>query len=277
MKQHLFKNILWMAAVFAIGQTAWASSVIKYEKRQPALQHTEANSVLLQCFLSPNKVQRSRAVLLQMAGDDDVKSTHEVAVTTGHGLIDPYGNVFSNCEIMGPSGRTYPVRSIKLAPNYQPGTTTDWAVISFEKLHKESVQHYVVMSDINGGAAENLARRKIPVLFSKARGLPQNGQSCTLYPKKYAGFTEAHYDGFLAHNCRAIPGQSGTPVSVMSNGRPILVGIHIGHSFVLKVQGVERPPRFFGYMRIIDANMLEANINFLLEAEAQTTAAQTKR
>ena len=90
-------------------------------------------------------MQRSRAVILDLADNKNVFHDQNIALTTAHGLVDKYGNVLETCAVIGPSGKAYPIKAVQLAPNYQPGTTSDWAVISFEKLQKEMIERYVVM------------------------------------------------------------------------------------------------------------------------------------
>lgn len=267
MKYQILKNVLCCLAAISMSQIVWAASIVKYEKRQPTQQHSISNSIIVQCYVSEGIVKKSRAVVLHINEENSLSSQHDIAVTTGHGFIDNDGKTFNKCEVIGPSRKTYPIKTIKFAPNYKPGTASDWAVMSLPKMETEKIQRYSVVDDKTGQEMELLARQNMPVLFSTARAYPQNGQSCILYPRKYAGFTKQEHKGLLAHNCRAISGQSGSPVSVERDGHPILIGIHIGNSFVLKVQDVDQPPRFYGYMRVIDRAVLEAQINLLINSE----------
>lgn len=269
MKHRLMKYVMCLCGLIAMSQTSLASSTVKYEKRKPTPQHSSTNSILVQCFLSETRVKTSRAAVLQIVENQSFLKDLDIAITTGHGLIDEHGKIISGCEVRGPSGKTYSVEAIKLAPGFKPGTTADWAVLTFKKMHKEQVERYSVARDVSGTDIEKLAARNMQVLFSTARGVPQNGQNCDLFPRKYAGLTKAWHQGLLAHTCRAIPGQSGSPVSVVRDGRPVLLGIHIGNSFVLKVQGVEQLPRFYGYMRAVDTALLETLAGMMRDLEPQ--------
>ena len=257
MKHRVLKYVLCLCGLMAISQASWASSIVKYEKRKPAPQHSSANSISVQCFLTEKTVKISRAAVLHVVENQSFLQGHDIAITTGHGLIDEKGKVIPGCEIRGPSGEIYAVETIKLAPGFKPGTPTDWAMLTFKKMHNEQVERYALTRDVSGTDVEKLAARNMQVLFSTARGLPQNGQNCDLFPRKYAGMTKAQHQGLLAHTCRAIPGQSGSPVSVIRDGRPILLGIHIGNAFVLEVEGAEQLPRFYGYMRAVDTALVE--------------------
>ena len=258
MKAGYLKFILMCGIFMAIAQMSAASSLVAYKKPQPRLQHSLTNSVQIQCFPTPNIVKKSRATLLRINQTSSAMAGLDIAVTTGHGLIDNQGKIFPNCQIKGPSGHMYIIETIVMAPNYKEGTASDWAILSVKTLRNELVQRYDIGKNISIDGAEQLAENNLPVLFSSARGIPRNGQQCILNPKKYAALTHRSHHGLLAHTCKAVAGQSGSPVSVVRAGQPVLIGIHIGHTFVLRVKGVKQAPNFVGYLRIFDESFLNA-------------------
>ncbi|MBL4870495.1 MAG: hypothetical protein JKX72_06035 [Robiginitomaculum sp.] len=258
MKARYLKSIFMCGIFIAIGQISAASSLVTYKKPQPRLQHSLTNSVQIQYFPTPNIVKKSRATLLHTNQTSSAMAGLDIAVTTGHGFIDDQGEIFSNCQIKGPSGRIYIIETIVMAPNYKEGTASDWAVFSVKTLRNELVQRYDIVKNVSIDGTEQLAKNNLPVLFSSARGIPHNGQQCILNSKKYAALTHRSHRGLLAHTCKAVAGQSGSPVSVVRAGQPVLIGIHIGHTFVLRVKGVKQAPRFVAYLRIFDASFLNA-------------------
>lgn len=58
----------------------------------------------------------------------------------------------------------------------------------------------------------------------------------------------------MAHNCRAVAGQSGTPVSTPQNE---LLGIHLGTVWTVHSYFTGGPARY-GYLRRLDGDMVKA-------------------
>jgi len=94
------------------------------------------------------------------------------------------------------------------------------------------------------GADDSFRQSRIAV--SKARGLPENAQSCKL---SILDFDTGHHR--VTHDCRAVPGQSGSPITRLSNGEHMLVGLHIGHLWMFKSPETGRPDRK-GYINLLD-------------------------
>jgi len=214
------------------------------------------NALLLNCKISEQTYKRSFASVLQLTIEDSAKNKYDVAITTGHGLVGDDGELLDNCFVSYPGSEKFPVTDAKLAPNYKPGTPSDWAVITFPKIENESLIRYSVGENISQKTFQDFAELRPSVLFSTARGLPVNGQDCEIEPRRFAGLRHQNFIGFLSHTCRAIAGQSGTPISVVRNQEPILIGVHIGSSMVYGYPTINTPLYHRGYMREIDTEFM---------------------
>lgn len=186
--------------------------------------------------------------------DIDRDSAHDVAITTGHGLLDSHGQTLTDCRVHDFKGHTYEITGLKIAPDYAPGTANDWAIVTFEKARKTPLIRYALATPLETGAFDELAETNLPVRFSSARGLPGSGQDCAMLPRRHAGFEPKEYSGLLPHNCRAVSGQSGAPISVTRKGHNIIMGIHVGHAFLLSSPHNDGPIRY-GYMRVFDDHL----------------------
>lgn len=229
----------------------------KYYKSQKTNAPKSAiNALVLSCKISEHATRKSFAAVLQFSTDGDLEHNYDVAITTGHGLLGDNGNLLENCFVSYPGSKKFPVTIAKLAPNYKPGTPSDWAVILFPTIKQDKLIRYSVGENISQKSFAAFAEIRPSVLFSTARGLPANGQHCEIEPRRFAGLQHQNFIGFLAHTCRAIPGQSGTPISIIRNQEPILIGIHVGSSMVYGYPTINTPLHFRGYMRGIDAKFM---------------------
>jgi len=65
---------------------------------------------------------------------------------------------------------------------------------------------------------------EIPVFFAQAMALPENTQNCRLTALDFPNNIRR-----ISHDCRAISGQSGSPMTTIIDDQHKLVGLHIGH------------------------------------------------
>ena len=150
------------------------------------------------------------------------------------------------CAVKDFSGGTRAVNLIRLADGYQPGENTDWAIIRFDKISTKSLVRYGLEPIETLGPLEQ-ARFS----FAKARGLSENAQKCQL---SILDFEDGRHR--VTHDCRAIPGQSGSPITRIVNGQHKLVGLHIGHLWMFKSPETGRPDRK-GYINLLDRNTVK--------------------
>jgi len=246
------------ASIAAFGSNIVTNSFDEaYTNTQKAVSPKgEINALLLSCEMSEYSTKRSFATVLQLNTDNGSKHEYDVAITTGHGLLDNNGDLFANCFVSYPGSKKFSVTIAKLAPKYKPATPSDWAVIIFPTINHAKLIRYSVGNNITQESFEDFAELRPSVLFATARGLPRNGQHCKIEPRRFAGLRHPNFIGFLAHTCRAIPGQSGAPISVIRNQKPVIIGIHIGSSIVYGYPTLDTSLYYRGYMREIDGKLM---------------------
>jgi len=228
-----------------------------------------AGAAKMRCYINEKQFLLSVVTIMQLDNKASKFRNKDVAVTTGHGLVGPSGKILDNCFVYGPSGRRYQVRVKKLAPGFKNATPSDWAVIVIDKMRDKNLVRYAVDPELSYNQFENLAREKAVVKFSTARGILVNGQKCHLYPRNYASLNRKIYDGIVPHSCKSIRGQSGSPVSVSAVDQNILVGIHVGQSFSLPIANVTDRARWYGFMRIVDDDLLVTLSSLLNDIELE--------
>ena len=212
----------------------------------------QTNSVRIRCFLGETEFKLSVAGVLESRLAYRKSNKMDIARTTGHGLVDAEGELIKDCFVYGPRGRKFKVRAIKMAPNYKEASATDWAVLVFDRIKAPGLTRYQVDPTLSLLEFEKLASERADVKFSKARGILENHQECNLYPRRNASLLGKQFDGIVPHSCKAIAGQSGSPVSVAGIENDIVIGIHLGKSFSLPITNVTDRAGWFGFMRIID-------------------------
>ncbi|PHR55077.1 MAG: hypothetical protein COA43_15835 [Robiginitomaculum sp.] len=219
------------------------------------LVSTKNDSVQLQCVHDENRIKISRAFVLQVSTPNG-HNKYEYALTTGHGFSDiGVGNTHT-CKIVSAGGAVHDILSIRFAKNYKVGTPSDWAILVFKTKRKKNYIRYLLPQSEDLLRFDDMAEVFMPVKFSEARGISHNTQSCTLVPRRKANMGFPIHSGFIPHTCRAVSGQSGSPVTVQSSGVAIALGINIGNVFSFGEFGKKERPRFYGYMRVIDTEMV---------------------
>ncbi len=275
MMRYFLTLSLGLTTCFLAAGNALASSIIIDPPNIKTTSHlgvhvsaTSVNSVRLRCYISENIGKSSRAIVLQISPSNNLGEKFDFAVTTAHGLLDGDGNVMKDCQVNLPGSKNYKVKAHVIAPNYQQGQSSDWAIIAFDKLKSKAVIRHQVSADMSDMAVEEIANKRLSVFFSKARGLPHNGQTCTLLPRQFAGLTQKKHVQLLAHNCRSIAGQSGSPISIMRNNHAVVLGMHVGSSMIYAHPTPSSPLRHQGYMRVIDQDFMTTFAQILPKIEA---------
>jgi len=197
----------------------------------------------LECRQPDGTIGQSRVAVLDIG---DLK--HDFAFATGHAVPSE-----RPCVVKDFSGGQSSVSLIRIAEGYKSGDSTDWAVIRFDKIKTKGLVRYALdpVADI-----ESLTEKEFT--FARARGLAANSQKCSLSILDFSADNRR-----VVHDCRAIPGQSGSPVIRTVNGSPMLVGLHIGHLWMLESPETGRPDRK-GYINLLDqktVDVIESIIN----------------
>lgn len=185
----------------------------------------------LLCDGADQEGRQSRIAVLDI-GDP----SYDFGFATGH-AVPPE----RPCVVRDFEGETRTVNLIQLADGYQSGEKTDWAIIRFDKISTKQLVRYQLepIADL-----DSLDDRRFS--FARARGLSENSQACKL---EVLNFHNGRYR--VTHDCRAIPGQSGSPLTLIEDGHHKLVGLHIGHLWMLEAPDTGRPDRR-GYINLLD-------------------------
>ena len=145
------------------------------------------------------------------------------------------------CAVKDFSGRSRPADLIHLADGYNPGENTDWAIIRFDKISTKNLVRYKLepLEDLSLLDEKQFS-------FAQARGLPENAQTCKLSVLDFANGRRR-----VTHDCRAVGGQSGSPMTRIVDGEHRLIGLHIGHLWMFDSPETGRPDRT-GYINLLD-------------------------
>ena len=178
---------------------------------------------------------RSRIAVLDI-GDPK----YDFGFATGHAIP-----IERPCAVRDFDGREQSVDLIQLAEGYQAGDKTDWAILRFEKISTKQLVRYKLepVEDLGPITEQSFS-------FARARGLPENAQSCKL---DVLNFNNGQYR--ITHDCRAVPGQSGSPLTRIVDGEHKLVGLHIGQLWMFKAPDTGRPDRR-GYVNLLDRDTI---------------------
>lgn len=235
-------------AVFAVMPlsltVAMASTVVPdthFELPQ-ITKSTPNHAIFLKCKADLRSVYLSKGVVLDSPNELKARN-RDFAIVTGHGLEEG-----AECYVSDFQGNSHKVLSTTFASDYKSGTDTDWAVISFKKIKGPHIVRYPVEEYLSGLSSLNNKN----VSFAQARGLPQNNQKCQLAVMNVKSIN--NISPFIGHNCRAIGGQSGSPITSYESGQHKLIGLHLGNSWTLKSPITGKPGKI-NFLRPYDQDM----------------------
>ena len=158
------------------------------------------------------------------------------------------------CKIRDFNRRSKSVDLIKFADSYQSGEKTDWAIIRFKKISTKGLVRYQLEP------VEDLALLDQKTFsFAQARGRSENAQNCNLTELNFHNGRQR-----ITHDCKAIPGQSGSPVTQLVDGKHKLIGLHIGQLWMLESPETGRPDRR-GYINLLDVETVNEIKSVILE------------
>lgn len=198
---------------------------------------TPTHMLRLLCEGAEQKSASQARIAVLNVGDP----VYDYGFATGHAVPSE-----RPCKVKDFAGRVRPVNWIQLANGYQPGEKTDWAIIRFDKIStKHLVRYELEPIEVFGSLQEQ------KFSFAQARGLSENAQNCKL---SILDFDNGRHR--VTHDCRAIPGQSGSPITRVVDGNHKLVGLHTGHLWMFNSPETGRPDRK-GYINLLDAKTVE--------------------
>jgi len=198
----------------------------------------------LQCAQFGDLQTHSRIVVLDI---DHPK--YDYALAAGHAVPED-----RPCKALDFEGRDSDIDLIQFAAGYESGAQTDWAVIRFERINTPKLTRYKLEP-----LGDETSLEGTTIKFADARGLPENGQICRLEILRFR-------EGFrrIVHDCRSIPGQSGSPVTRRVDGEDQLVGLHVGQLWMIESPASGRPDRR-GYINLLNSEMVEEIENVIAE------------
>lgn len=273
-------STLTQAPVFATDKTASPSALSPSASVRIGTDSPPTHMLVLKCPSSETHFRGSRAAVLDLGGVDlkarDDKSggmtsaEMDFGLVAGHGLIGPDGSRTKGCYVQDFAGRSSPVTAMRLARGYRAGTAADWGLIQFPRMETKNLIRYSLraadFSQLNTASQSAKHSR-----FASARGRPENGQGCQILPRRRAGLSGEKFAGILAHDCDAVGGQSGAPLSSTHNE---LLGIHLGTTWTVRSPFTGRPARH-GYLRSLDEAMV-AQISALAQDMTHTSPDERK-
>lgn len=204
---------------------------------------------MLKCETTGVFLLNSRVSVLETSEISN-RRDYDYGLVTGHGapLKHP-------CFVQDFMGNKKKVRGIWHSPNFDPGTDSDWAVISFKKMKTSNLVRYPLKVTQTNWHDQ-------PVNFAAARGLPNNNQLCKISELHFPKKTETKKRKVVTHNCRSIPGQSGSPLTTRIHETETLVGFHIGRIWMLSAPDTMKPGER-GYLRVIDQDIVSQISNII--------------
>ena len=191
----------------------------------------------LMCGTSDENIERHSRVAVIRTPDQD----YDYGLTTGHGVPSDHPCIVRDFE-----GRLSSVISIQYAPDYRSGTNDDWAVIKFKPIKTPRLVRFE-MEPIKANSAIN----GLEVNFARALALPENFQKCQL---ELLSFNPEKQ--WVSHNCRSVPGQSGSPISVSKDGEEKLIGLNIGTLWLISNPNTGRPSQN-GHVFLLNATTVQ--------------------
>ena len=207
----------------------------------------KTHMLVLKCPINEKQITMSRVAVLNVKDG----ARDDIALVTGHGIANEDGVFEKGCFVQDFEGKSRKVKSVRLAPNYVSGTSSDWGLIKFSRIRTKNLVRYPM--EVAEVLVNQDGHHLLPTRFSTARGMPENGQDCAIIPRKYSGLKGTGFSGVLAHNCLAMSGQSGSPFSSKTDD---LLGIHIGSTWSLASQFTGEPGHQ-GFLRLFDSTMVE--------------------
>jgi hypothetical protein len=181
--------------------------------------------VLVRCSAGATNTWRvSRGAILDL---DLLDTNRDVVLTTAHGLTGREGDVLRDCRVLGPRGRAYRIESAWRAASAAADSTRDWAVLLVKRRVRGDVAR-LPAAHITVQAMARLAAAEVPVRL--VRGASAGQGDCNLYPFRGEDLEIGRGGLLMFYSCRRAPGLSGSPILASIDGRPLVIGIHVGWS-----------------------------------------------
>jgi len=245
------RSIAGISLAFGLSIYCYASVPVVNPDVMEVSSFDETSVLSLYCQLAPDQYFQSRLAILETLDKD-----FDFGLTTAHGLVDENERILTNCNVLGLDGKLHPIEMTFVPMNYGAGTETDWAVLKVRKFKDEDLRRHKLPLFSEALIREFKTAANL-VQFARSRGIGVNNQNCMSLPGDFAGLKSG---SILVHDCRAFPGQSGSPLTLRIENQSTIVGIHLGKSFIVR-SPVTQKPENLGYFRFVDPE-------FVLEIES---------
>jgi hypothetical protein len=184
----------------------------------------ERGVVQIRCSTdAPTVVRLSRGAVLQVNGD----TKRDLVFATAHGLPESPGDVLGICRVLGAHGRPYRIANVWRSARTGLGIADDWAVLLVEGRLEGDVGR-LAPAKVSGDEWTQLADGAATVRVLLRQADPREGD-CHLrqltVPYEYLPTELLVY--FCGATTRAA-GLSGSPLLIGVEGRPFVVGVHLG-------------------------------------------------
>jgi hypothetical protein len=170
-----------------------------------------------------NRVRLSRGAVLQLNGGPK----RDVVLATAHGLPESPSAILGACRVLGAHSLPYRITNVWRSPRGDAGMADDWAVLLVEGRLEGDVGR-LAPAKVSGDEWTELADGGAPVRVLLRQADPREGD-CHLrqltVPYEYLPTELLVY--FCGATTRAA-GLSGSPLLIGVEGRPFVIGVHLG-------------------------------------------------
>jgi len=241
------RYILSFGLVFMLTCQAFAAARIDKNTALTARSIQDPSVLHLECRYAETSFYQSKIALIKTRD-----ARFDYGLSTGHGMTIKDLEFAKDCRVIDHKGQHHALKAFYLPKTYAPGSETDWALIRLDKIRDDKIVRFQ-LPEVDALAEQDFRIKSNAVNFPKARGIGQNSQVCQSYPSHYIGLKARN---LLVHDCRVLPGQSGSPVSVTTKESDLLIGLHLGTGFVMRSKVTGKAGRL-GYFRFIDQVMVK--------------------
>lgn len=239
--------IALIALAFLLSSNVFAASKIDKTTSLQARSIQEPSTLHLECRVDESSFYTSKIALIKTSD-----RRFDYGLSTGHGMKIEGLNFSKDCLVIDYNGRQFNLLALYLPRAFSPGSETDWALIRLPRIRDDNIVRFQ-LPEYEHMTEEAFRANAQAINFPKARGIGRNSQLCQSYPSRVMGLMERN---ILVHNCRAVSGQSGSPISVSTNQVDLLIGLHLGTGFVMRSE-ISDKAGYLGYFRFIDNAMVE--------------------
>jgi hypothetical protein len=187
----------------------------------------ERGVVQIRCSTdAPNVARLTRGAVLEL----DAGAKRDLVFTTAHGLPESRRAVLDGCRVLGAHGQPYRIARVWRSAGAGVGDIADdWAVVLVEGRLEGEVGR-LTAAKVSADELTHLADGQAIVRLLLRQADPPDGD-CHL--RHLAAGYEDLPTNLLIYSCGSAimagpPGLSGSPLLIGVEGRPFVIGVHVG-------------------------------------------------